>query len=194
MAAIDSVLHASGELDRLREVTLVRYLHYVSPDTLVILGEDRGGVFDLGRTWRRRPRVFRFLLRRYALTAPILGRRRLVPAFNDRRCRRDRLTLNRLVQHAHPDGENNVSLRSIATMNSRRPELTCRSNDGGYSHTAAVFAKLAAVSVGIRSRICRAGSSASTAFLLLVCIDAAERQIVSRFYTRDYVILLWHVG
>lgn len=98
-----NILHASGELDGLCEVTLVRYLHYVSPDTLVILGEDRSCVLNLGRAWSWRTRIFRFLLRCwYALfPASIVGRRRFIPTF-DGRCRRcDRLTLNRLVQHAH---------------------------------------------------------------------------------------------
>lgn len=190
------ILHASGELDRLREVALVWYLHHVSPDTLVILGENRGGVFDLGRARCRRPRVFRFFLRRYTFTTSILGRRRLVPALDNRRWLRDRLALDRLVQHAHSARveENGMSLRPIATINSRHSVLVYVGKKLRYSHSAAVLAKLAAVSAGIRDRICRAGSFASTTFLLLVCIDAAKRQIVSRLDTRDCVELTYPVS
>lgn len=95
------ILHASGELDGLREVTLVRYLHYVSPDTLVILGENGGRVFDLGWTRRRRACILSFLLRRYTFTSTILGRRRFVPTFDSRHRWRNRFTLNRFIQHAH---------------------------------------------------------------------------------------------
>lgn len=79
------ILHASSELDRLREVTLVRYLHHVSPHTLVILGEDGGGVLDLGWARCRWSCVFCLLLRRYAFTTSKLGRRRFIPALNNRR-------------------------------------------------------------------------------------------------------------
>lgn len=95
------ILHASGELDRLRKVTFVRYLHHVSPDTLVILGKDRSRVFDFGWTWRRRTRILRFLLRWYAFSSSIIGRRRFIPALDGRCRRRDRFTLDRFIQHAY---------------------------------------------------------------------------------------------
>jgi len=96
------ILHASSELDRLRKVTFVRYLYHVSPDTLVILGEDRSRIFDFGWTRRRRACILRFFLRWWhAFSSSIIGRRRFIPAFDGRCRRRDRLTLDRLVQHAH---------------------------------------------------------------------------------------------
>lgn len=95
------ILHASGELDRLRKVTFVRYLHHVSPDTLIILGKDRSRIFDFGWTWCRRTRILCFLLRWYAFSSSIIGCRRFIPPLDDRCRRRDRFTLDRFIQHAH---------------------------------------------------------------------------------------------
>jgi len=95
------ILHASGELDRLRKVTFVRYLYYVSPNTLIILSENRSRVLDFGWTRRRWARIFCFFLRWYAFSSSIIGCRRFISAFDSRCWRRDRFALDNFIYHAH---------------------------------------------------------------------------------------------
>lgn len=162
------ILHASGKLDCLREVTLVWYLYHVSPDALIILGKDRGGVFDFGRTRRRWAGVLRFFMRWHTLASSVFRRRRFITALDSRRRGCDRFALNRFVQHAH-SACRREQYRYNQSESNRANTLTLNFTvfSDMYLHSAAVLAKFATIPTGVQ--IHRARPLASAAFLFFIC-------------------------
>lgn len=64
-------LQATRNFDRLCEISFIWYLHNVSPYSLVVPREHRGGVFYFGWAWRRRHWVFTGRNRKGCFTSPV---------------------------------------------------------------------------------------------------------------------------